>query len=109
MKNILLTILALNLLIGSLTANATLLGDNINGTIVEGPSGPVSIITDFTSLSIVDTGLEFTTTSGTDLFGQIWEISVDVDATSFTVDFFPQRHLQTYLAAYHYSSYHLVI
>jgi hypothetical protein len=69
------------------SANATLLGVSIGGSITA-LSGSLPL-TQFASPQVVGAGPEFTS-SGTDSFGGDWDITVDVDASSFTVGFSEQ-------------------
>ena len=69
------------------SAHATLLGDSITGHLTQGTNVGVPIISDFVSPAIVGPGIEFTSTTGVDVFGQTWVINVDVGSDNFLVSF----------------------
>ncbi len=62
--------------------HASLIGDSVTGSFSVRPL--IVINTQFTSPAIVGAGVEFTGVF-TDAFSQVWDLSVDVAASSFTV------------------------
>jgi hypothetical protein len=72
------------LLLGPLPVSATptLIGDSITGSI-HSPGG-MSITTQLTSPQTVGSGIEFTGRAD-DVFGQIWDVFVDVGASEFRI------------------------
>ncbi|RCU51456.1 hypothetical protein DU002_02985 [Corallincola holothuriorum] len=65
----------------SFGANAGLMGDSVEGAL---STGNQTITTQFSSPAIVDAGVEFEGVM-TDVFNQVWSISVDIADTSFSV------------------------
>jgi len=74
----------LSILFVPLAAGATLIGDSVDGSMAS-PSGQ-NVTTQFASPAVVGVGTEFTGVI-TDAFSQVWDIAVDIDASSFTVAF----------------------
>ena len=67
----------------ALNANATLIGDTVTAQLSNPANNDASFNLNLGS-AIVGTGVEFSGTN-TDVFGQIWDTLVDVDASSFTI------------------------
>ena len=76
------TALGLALSLGlPLAAQATLIGDSVQGSL----AADEAVIGQFTSPAVVGAGVEFGG-SFTDFVNQVWEITVDIDASQFTVN-----------------------
>lgn len=64
-----------------LAAQASMLGDSINGSL---STNQPSVSTQFTNPATVAAGIEFNGTIN-DVFGQIWDITLDMGASQFSI------------------------
>lgn len=87
-RSLAITALSLSSALVPASANAGLLGDSATATL-SNPSAAFSSISNFTSPQTVGAGSEFTG-QGTDVFGQIWDITLDVSDNAFTISWSEQ-------------------
>lgn len=88
LRFIAITALSLSSAFVPASASAGLLGDSATA-VLNNPSGAFSSLNNFTSPQTVGAGSEFTG-QGTDVFGQIWDITLDVADNAFTVSWTEQ-------------------
>ena len=73
-------------LIAAGSANASLIGDSVQGFIQDSVGAGV-VTTQFTPTATVGAGIEFNGTWSYAPLAQVWNVAVDLDASSFTVFF----------------------